>query len=240
MPSQLHPLEVNPTTGEPFLRLKSHNNIILTPPRLSDIAILPEYFNDSRVYGWLSSPPQPYLPEHAEQWIAKSKGETDNVLSALAAAETSEQLLTVDQVPVRAIREVREDGTEAFIGDMGILRTPYGELMGSEVDWEKKAGREKENATLPVGDPNIVWSIGFYLAPSHHGKGIMSDVLATVLHDWAIPRMCVRRLLCNVFVGNEGSMGVFRKNGFVLTRTIENHVEARGEKRSIHVYEWNA
>ena len=32
--------------------------------------------------------------------------------------------------------------------------------MGGDLDWEKKADREKENAALPVGDPNTVWSFG--------------------------------------------------------------------------------
>ena len=68
----------------------------------------------------------------------------------------------------------------------------------------------------------------------------MSDVLGTILHEWAVPRMGVRRVLCNVFVENGGSMAVFLKNGFVLTRTVEDYMEARGRRRSIHVVEWNA
>lgn len=60
--NQLHPLQLNPHTGEPFLRLKSHPNIILTPPRLSDVAYSLEYLNDARVHEWLQGPPFPYLP----------------------------------------------------------------------------------------------------------------------------------------------------------------------------------
>lgn len=59
--SQLHPLKVNPSTGEPYLPLKSHPNVILTPPRLSDIPLLPALLNDPGVHVWLVGPPYPYL-----------------------------------------------------------------------------------------------------------------------------------------------------------------------------------
>jgi RimJ/RimL family protein N-acetyltransferase len=52
---------VNPKTGEPFLRLLSHKNIIITPPRLSDAPLYVPILNDERVIHWLSSPPYPYL-----------------------------------------------------------------------------------------------------------------------------------------------------------------------------------
>lgn len=49
MNPQLHPLEVNPTTSEPFLRLKQHRNIIITPPRTEDAQHLLVPMNDERV-----------------------------------------------------------------------------------------------------------------------------------------------------------------------------------------------
>ena len=58
---QLHPLEVNARTGEPFLRLNHHQNIILTPHRPSDAVCYPPILNDPRVHEWLMSPPIPYL-----------------------------------------------------------------------------------------------------------------------------------------------------------------------------------
>lgn len=59
--TDLYPLEVNPTTHEPFLRLRKHKNVILTPPRLDDVPYLLEHHNDKRVYQWLVGPPFPYL-----------------------------------------------------------------------------------------------------------------------------------------------------------------------------------
>jgi len=57
---QLHPLEVNPKTGEPFLRLRHHKNIILTPPREVDAEAFIPLLNDPRVSDWLAGPPYPY------------------------------------------------------------------------------------------------------------------------------------------------------------------------------------
>lgn len=58
--SQFHPLQVNAITGEPFFPLETHPNIILTPPRLSDIPKLPDLMNDPGVCVWLTGPPHPY------------------------------------------------------------------------------------------------------------------------------------------------------------------------------------
>jgi hypothetical protein len=54
---QLHSLEVNLKTGEPFLRLRNHKNIILTPPREEDAESFIPFMNDPRVCNWLAGPP---------------------------------------------------------------------------------------------------------------------------------------------------------------------------------------
>lgn len=70
-------------------------------------------------------------------------------------------LKVVGDFPVRAIREVQEDGTDIYIGDIGISRCGYGELMNlNGVDWENASKRKKTNDSLDVGDPSIIWSIG--------------------------------------------------------------------------------
>ena len=99
--------------------------------------------------------------DHAEKWVGSVKDKADSILGALESARDDPQLLFVDGCPVRFLREVKDDGTEVFIGDIGMFRCPYGELMGpSGVDWEGKAKYEEENNKLPAGDPGIVWSIG--------------------------------------------------------------------------------
>ncbi|KAF8973919.1 acyl-CoA N-acyltransferase [Flammula alnicola] len=201
-PNQLNPLEINLQTQEPFLRLRKHKNIILTPIRWEDAPHCVPLFNDPRVYEWLLRPPFPYALknlEDAEEWIQLHKPQVDGYLQDLRDAQGSETLKTANGAPICFIREVKEDEQNAA-----------------------------ENNKLEVGDPNIVWTIGDYLAPSHHGQGIMTDAVDTLVHDWAVPRMGVRRILTGAFVGNHGSVRVFEKNGFTLVRTIEDFSVVKG------------
>ena len=71
-------------------------------------------------------------------------------------------LKVVGDFPVRSIREVQEDGTDIYIGDIGILRCGHGELMDlvNGVDWENASERQKFNYSLELGDPRILWTIG--------------------------------------------------------------------------------
>ena len=167
------------------------------------------------------------------------------------------KLKFVAEFPVRAIREVQEDGTDIYIGDIGISRCSHGELMdlnGPGVDWENASERKKVNDSFELGDPRILWAIGGtyqeassllltrtltdFLMPSHHRQGIMTDAVDTLLHEWAIPRMNVRHVMVAIFVGNEGSVKVFLRNGFKMINTIENYKEVRGKMRGLHVMEW--
>ena len=77
-----------------------------------------------------------------------------------------------------------------------------------------------------------------YLAAGYHRKGIMTDAIDTVLHDWAIPRMNVRHMLLTVFEDNEGSVKVFLRNGFKLKGTYKDHHEVKGKIRGVHLLEW--
>ncbi|KAJ6611486.1 acyl-CoA N-acyltransferase [Mycena sp. CBHHK59/15] len=228
---QLHPLEVNPHTGEPFLRLRAHKNIVLTPPRLSDAPYMVPLLNDERVYHWLSSPPYPYLPEHAEWWLNQVRPRSDKLLAELEDARNDEVPKIVDNCPVRIIREVKDDGTDVFLGDIciNLAQEPW-ELEGT--------GRLKQDT--PRRDPNDpdIWTLGDYLAPSHHRQGIMSDAFLTVLNEWGIPRMGVRRMVVTTLEGNQGSVGVFEKNGFTFRKTIKDCMEVRGTTRGVHVLEW--
>lgn len=68
----------------------------------------------------------------------------------------------------------------------------------------------------------------------------MSDALMTVMHDWAIPRMGVRRILGIALQGNQGSVRVFEKNGFVFRETLEENVKAKGRLSGVHVLQWSS
>ncbi|KAJ7157166.1 hypothetical protein C8R46DRAFT_1113666 [Mycena filopes] len=226
---QLHPLEVNPKTGEPFLRLTLNKNIIITPPRLDDGPAMIPLLNDERIYQWISSPPYPYLPEHAEWWLNHAKEKSDRGLAELEGARDDPVPKIVDFFPVGTIREVQEDGTEVFIGSIDV------DL--AEEPWELEGRLKQETPRRDPDDPDI-WTLRDYLAPSHHGRGIMSDVIQTVMQKWAIPRMGVRRLVETIIEGNQGSVRVFEKNGFRFRETLDGVLKVRGTMRSVHVVEW--
>jgi len=123
------------------------------------------------------------------------KPECDSLLQELQEAQGSDTLKLVGDFPVRSIREVKEDGSDIFIGDIGISRCGDGEFFGTDgVDWSHREMRAKENIDRKLGDLTIIWDFGDFLAPSHHGRGIMSDAVGTVLNEWAIPRMGVHRM----------------------------------------------
>lgn len=82
-----------------------------------------------------------------------------------------------------------------------------------------------------------------FLSPSHHGQGIMTAVIHTLIHDWAIPYMNAHTIKASLYAENKGSARVFGKNGFRLEHTREDWVivpENRGGgRKSIRVFVWN-
>ncbi|KAG6897957.1 hypothetical protein C0992_008347 [Termitomyces sp. T32_za158] len=254
---QLYPLEVNSSTGEPFLRLRSHKQIIITPPRPEDVALYPAIMNDPRIYEWLGSPPFPYTTEHAEEWYQKTKALSDGALESLNAARDTPDPILLDVCPIRNIRELKEDGSDVFLGDIGIFRVTDGKFLiphDEDINEEAKTKYKAANDALPLGDPKIAWTIGCkwlqpslhslslivadYIIPSSHGRGIMTDALQTLMWDWAIPRMGVRHIIGSAFQGNTGSLRVFEKSGFVPSKFFENHAQTRDQWRNLHVVEW--
>ncbi|KZT02496.1 uncharacterized protein LAESUDRAFT_730244 [Laetiporus sulphureus 93-53] len=234
---QLYPLQVNPATGELYLRLSSPlDNIILTSPRTSDAASIVSILNDPKVCRWLEGPPYPYLPSHAESWISMVKEESDVILRELEQANKDapgEPLKRVRACPVRIIREVQEDGTDVFLGDICLRRCAF---QYEELDEQRRLS--EENASREVGDPNLVWCVGDYLASSHHGRGIMSAAFRTLMEAWAIPRMDVRHIRVEAFKGNVGSVRVFEKFGFRLEKTVER-VEVNNTTHGSHILLWD-
>jgi len=235
--------------------LRKHKNIILTPPRWEDAEGLVSILNDPLVHEWLSGPPYPYtlgklyvetkglsvaeVSDHGNEFIGFKRNIVEETLKELEDAKDDPILKIVKECPVSYLREVKEDGSDVFIGSLAVTTCLYGELMGPDgVDWENKKKLEDENNSLKAGDARIVWSFGDYLAASHHRKGIMTDAVDTMLNDWAIPRMNVRHLLLSVFEGNEGSVKVFLRNGFKMKATYKEYKEDKGKIRGAHVLEW--
>ncbi|KAI1788791.1 acyl-CoA N-acyltransferase [Ganoderma leucocontextum] len=218
--SHFHPLQFNPTTGEPFLRLPApHENVIITPPRMSDGPAIVANMSDPAIYVFLEGPPFPYLPEHADQWLTSITNGTDAAFVTLKHAieeKPDEPPILLEHPPVRIIREIREDGSDLFLGDIMFVRERYPDMD----DKELKETLLQRNAGRTLGDSEIVWCIGDFLASSHHGKGIMTAAIRTFIRDWAVPRMGVRKIRVETFSDNIGSRRVFEKLGFTYEKTV--------------------
>lgn len=89
----------------------------------------------------------------------------------------------------------------------------------------------------------LIYVCPVWLLPTHHGRGIMTSALRTIITDWAIPWMNVSVLKASAFVGNDRSVAVFTKNGFVLEGTVEKgsavlHEAKGGGRKDIVVLRW--
>ncbi|EED23330.1 GNAT family acetyltransferase, putative [Talaromyces stipitatus ATCC 10500] len=235
---------------EPYIRLPApHSHIIITSPRVvhtpqkgqqenediippeSDIEAALTALNDDRVHKYLESPPYPYKREHALAFHRRMYDDTQRILQhPVPPPEDGEGEWLYDGCPFRDIRDTSLSpaagaGTEEEVaaqapkvGDIFISRYPFYELP---VDSEQRKKAQEYNDSLPVGHVNLVWGLGFWLSPSHHRKGIMSAVLGTLITEWAIPRMNAQTIKSSAFLGNQSSVGVVQKCGFVLECTLE-------------------
>jgi hypothetical protein len=150
----MNAFEFNTTTGEPFLRLLApHSNIIITPPRMSDVEPSVAILNGPAVAPWMGSRmPTGYPAEKAQTWLAKIKEETDEVVGELQSTPDG----PFSGCPVRHIREVQEDGSEVFIGDVVLGRSGFTHVL----DAEERSRLVAENNARAVGDPDVVWNVG--------------------------------------------------------------------------------
>jgi len=79
-----------------------------------------------------------------------------------------------------------------------------------------------------------------WLAPTHNGRGIMTDACQTLLHDWSHSRQGVQKVTGVVFTGNPGSEKVLRKLGFSYRETVAHPDEmVKGVSRpSSILFDW--
>jgi len=235
MATLLAPLQVNPLTGEPFLRLNLTGiHVILTPPRLSDPDYIVPILNDSRVNRNLLSTPIPYTKGDGVEWITRARDKAYKVIEQMKAGQQY-----VDTCPAHILREVTESGEEIYVGDCSIGLSRFFEI-GDAQERERKL---QENASKELGDPSIEWIFGDFLAPSHHGRGIMTAAVASVI-DFATVRMAAQTITATPYHGNIASVRVFEKNGFRLEETIPDVLQLPanrgGGKAGLHVLRWRS
>lgn len=156
MESALYPLEVNQFTQEPYLRLlPPHEHIIMTPARPSDASAIPAIFNDVRVYMTIASPPFPHTEAHAAAWVQRVIERSNSIMDALkvGAAGADGGMTLVGGCPVNILREVKADGSDSYLGDLGIYKARWGE----EQDTALRQRLVAENEVRALGDPETVW-----------------------------------------------------------------------------------
>ncbi|KAK7031492.1 gnat family [Favolaschia claudopus] len=227
-------LEYNAKTGEPFLRLAPpFSNFIITPPRIEDdVDASVEIMNDPFVYKWMGRT-TPYNAELAERWIRTVKVETDAAVEKLKGATEPGSALSA--CPVRHMREELADGKTVFVGDVGLVRSGWTEI----VDAEERARLVAANAARLAGDPEIVWHIGYYLAPGQQGRGLMTAAVKRMI-EFGVAWMNVKYIKSSAFEGNHGSLKVQQKNGFVEVDKLVDHVQVGEERRTLVLMEWRA
>ncbi|CAE6378706.1 unnamed protein product [Rhizoctonia solani] len=211
----------NSKTNEPFIALPApYSSIRLTPPRLDDADEILPIMNNPEVIMNFATPPYPYLREHCDGWLQDRVRDYETAMVHMSNVDSD--LGFLDSLPLRHIREIGPDGTETFLGDIGLIR----EYAFCEIkDQEARAARVNTNMNLPPGDPDIVWTFGDYLRPTHHGRGIMTAVIKTVIDLWAVPHMNAHKFYAAAFPENVGSQKVFLKNGFEIVEQVIGAVQ---------------
>ncbi|KAG8744719.1 hypothetical protein FRC11_013333 [Ceratobasidium sp. 423] len=211
----------DPQTNEPFIPLPApYSNIRLTPPRLEDADDIMAIMNNLDIVMNFAGPPYPYLREHCDQWLQDRVREYESAMVHITNVDADVGFL--DSSPLRHIREVGPDGAERFLGDVGLTRE---DVFCEIQDGEARAAKVNMNVDLPPGDPNIVWTFGDYLRPTHHGRGIMTAAVKTVINSWAIPHMNAYKFWAAAFPENIGSHKVFLKNGFQIVDRVVGAVQ---------------
>ncbi|EJU00829.1 acyl-CoA N-acyltransferase [Dacryopinax primogenitus] len=230
-------LHLSPTGALFFPLPAPHSHVILSGPDPADGAEIVQAFNDPLIYRWTISPPFPYLLAHAEDMLRRNVHTYEESVSRMSELVQKWEGMKLAATPLRFIREVQRDGSWKFIGDVGLVRCSFSEVF----PLEERDRLVRENNAREAGDEGIVWMIGDYLISSHHGRGIMTAAIRTLLQTWARPLMSCRTVRAYVLTGNEGSKRVFEKLGFELKETMEGGVPMQGKREEVvgmWVMEW--
>ncbi|KAH8836126.1 acyl-CoA N-acyltransferase [Flagelloscypha sp. PMI_526] len=229
------PLLFNSQTHEFFLPVRNQPKLILTPQRADDGERLVVLLNEPKVHTMLSAPPYPYTQKDAEDWIKIAQGFLPPLLEQIQKGSNY-----LDGCPVHVVRYLNEDNSDTLIGAIAIWRDAD---LGREdpivpEDSEEAKQRAALNKSKPIGDPTIIWTIGYWLDPVYHGKGYMTDILATIL-EFATSRMNAKHIVGTSFEENPASMRVFIKNGFKQRPgVLRDYTLVKGQRRSLLLADW--
>lgn len=149
--SSRSPLLFSPS-HEPYLPFppdSPFSSYFMTPFRLSDAPSFVHLVRDPTVDPWLFSPPKPFLLADAEKRI---KGQMSSANKILASWVNG-----VEGWPCAVLRMRNEDGSDEFVGDLGVEREE--DFLEVE-DLEERQSKVEENGRRERGDPEIIWTMG--------------------------------------------------------------------------------
>ncbi|SCZ97653.1 BZ3500_MvSof-1268-A1-R1_Chr4-3g07338 [Microbotryum saponariae] len=251
-PTSLHPslssilkLSINSKTSEPYLPLSKHE-LLLTPSRQSDVPHRVKLHNDPTVSPFMYSPPNPYLPQHADEYFrGLRKTEEEIIGQSLKEGKASGCPLSV--IRMRNLRTTPTNPSsttgesEAFLGEnknttnndnhvtdseeedvfIGVLQVYREDSFLEIAEGPEREAAISKNMSLPTGDPTIIYTWYFLLSPQYTGKGYMTLVLKELRDEWLVPVLGARVIEAQAFSDNPGSEGVHLKLGFKETGETE-------------------
>ncbi|GAA6027347.1 hypothetical protein JCM8097_002614 [Rhodosporidiobolus ruineniae] len=217
--------------------------LLLTPFRPTDVPAQVAVLNHPAVAFNLVGPPYPYRAEHAVERFTAFGAETSRywarvgelaakALEEHGSVEAAVEALSREELPTEWLPSpeaigstIRRADTDEMVGDMGVCRWN----SEDERDDEKRRKLVEENEKREVGDKDLVWSFGFFLAPSYHGQRLMSPLLHGLFSNLLKPFLRAEKICGAAFASNAGSLRTQEKNGLrrfgSWTREIS---EARG------------
>ncbi|KIV89042.1 hypothetical protein PV10_08656 [Exophiala mesophila] len=206
-------------------------DVVVTAAKHEDGPTVIRALNDPRVHLNLDQPPFPYTEADWESWFKHVKEINDRTREEWQAMATSDEKRDVEtsrstrwigskgwgsMIRVRVAKSDasvfgnNSDRTEVMIGTIDVRRSGFPGV----VDRQEQAAAVAFNDSLPLGDPGIVWEVGYYLISEYHGRGIMPATLQTLRSKVLVPLMNVHILTGYYFEGNDASRRVFEKCGF--------------------------
>lgn len=234
---------------EPYLPLPLTTSppLILTPQRPTDVSRIVETLTDPAVGMQLIGPPWPFKAEDAHSWGESLRAQAEEVfrdlkarteqLGEISTNENHEERGTERQegekattrkrwpIPAPKIHSLRRADNGAWAGDFGVTRWQFDNV----VDPEEKQRLIDENEAKEVFDPTITWTYGFYLHPELHGKGLMSQVLESMLSTYFDDYLGANEVRGAAYASNPASLKTQERCGFVrFGAFMEDVSEGRG------------
>jgi RimJ/RimL family protein N-acetyltransferase len=190
----------------------SDDRLLLRLPVEADVDDITRACQDPVLQRWIPVP-VPYERIHAEQWVADTER---------SWAEDRELRWVI--VERTAVAGTAVGGTA--VGGTAVGATAVGATAGGA------AGRPPGPPVGAIGlhaRDATMREVGFWMAPSARGRGIMTDAVRLVCR-WGFAELGLGRIEWWANVGNEASRRVAVNAGFTMEGTVRARLLHRGER----------